>query len=125
IGDVHLRDFGALARADVAQIEAELQRLAERQARFHDAQIRILEARVAEPETEGKARNLVEIRVVFAVLAAHLAVKSGLLSDVFGERDGELARRVEISKQQLRKGEATLHARVEALDYRGRALARC
>ncbi len=52
------------------------------------------------------------------MLTAHLAVEAGLLTDVLGERDGELAGRVEISEEEFGKGASALHARVEATDDR-------
>ncbi len=53
------------------------------------------------------------------MLAAHLAVKDGLLPGVLRKRHGELAGRIEIAEQELGERRAALHAGVEAFDDRG------
>ncbi len=61
IGAVNLGDLRTRARACVVKFEAEFERFGRAEPSLRQAQVRVFEACVAEPEAEGKTRDLVEI----------------------------------------------------------------
>ena len=104
------------AGADVLDVDGDSRGLAASEGRRREPQVRVPVLRVAQAVTERKERLLREVRIGVTMLAAHLAVEDRLLADVVGERDRELAGRVQLAEERLGERAAALHAGVEALE---------